>query len=556
VIVLTGVNLWWLWHIRSGYPLNVDEAGYVTMALNDTIGLRAEGFLGLARAFLLQGWYAPLVPLLTVPAYLIFGDQILPSFVPVQAFFVLLVLATYGLGKRLASPGMGLVMASVVAASPGITEYARMYHFAVPSAALYTAAAYALLRSEGISNRPWALVWGLLLGLIALTRTVMLAFVPGLVIAAVLLVVMNQQRRAHAFNLGLGLVVAAATAGIWYWKNLGLVLEYLFSFGYGKNSEFYGVARSATSPDFWLMRLVSLVAEGFYLPFAALLIVALVSGLAAMVYLRATTRIPVRVWSQRRTEMLVLLTMFAQGYLVLTSSRNSGSGFILLLLPLAVVFALVALCQVPSRFWKALLTASLILVAAINIGMELPQFPGLAEPRSVSIPGFGRFEITDGRADIQKVLAESGYDAGAPASGAPAMHTGWMRADEQVASFLREFAAAHDRRPIVWFASRDPFFNTNSVELAGLIHLSEYLPMGQLSAVTRGDRADAYRAAIAMAGSSQPNFMVASDPGEAEFGPRITQAYAEEAAQSLGYNLVKRFALPDGREVRIWWLDR
>ena len=84
---------------------------------------------------------------------------------------VLLTFATYGIGERLAGPRLGALAALVVATSHGTFIFAREYIFALPTAALLACAMYALLRSERLEIRRWAIACGAALGLMVLART-------------------------------------------------------------------------------------------------------------------------------------------------------------------------------------------------------------------------------------------------------------------------------------------------------------------------------------------------------------------------------------------------
>src|SRR5436309_7763863 len=237
VAMRIALDAWWLCEFRHGYPLNTDEAGYLTFALNNTQGLKNGGIAGLLDAYLGNRLQAPLVPLLTVPIHLAFGEEIFPSFFVQAPFLVLLAFASFGLAARLASPSWGLLAALIVMSIPEMTDWARTFHFAMPAAALFTGATYALVRSEGLVDRRWALAWGFLLGLTLLARTMMIALTAGLVLAAMLAVVLSPTLRARrGVNFVLAFAIGLAIAATWYGSNWPIVADYLLSYGYGDKS--------------------------------------------------------------------------------------------------------------------------------------------------------------------------------------------------------------------------------------------------------------------------------------------------------------------------------
>ena len=233
---------------------------------------------------------------------------------------MLLAFASYGLAARLASPSWGLLAALIVTSIPEMTDWARTYHFGVPAAALFTAATYALVRAEGLADRRWALAWGLLLGLTLLTRTMMIALIPGLVLAAMLTVVFGPtERKRRAANFGLALAVGFAIAATWYGRNWPIVAEYLLSFGYGDRSAYHGQAYPMLSWAYWTARLHTIVNVGFYLPLAVLVAAALVVGIAqALLQTRETGRIGGALRLNLQNGVWICSVVVVSGYLALT----------------------------------------------------------------------------------------------------------------------------------------------------------------------------------------------------------------------------------------------
>jgi hypothetical protein len=87
------------------------------------------------------------------------------------------------------------------------------------------------------------------------------------------------------------------------------------------------------------------------------------------------------------------------------------------------------------------------------------------------------------------------------------------------------------------------------------------LYFGNLSAGVSDDRDErvaAYREALSnpRIGPGLHNFLITADPAPVEYSQSIDPFEAERAARSLDFKLVKTVALPDGREARIWWLNR
>ena len=99
-------------------------------------------------------------------------------------FFAGLVAAAFGLARQLVSDSWAVVAAFAVAAIPAVTDYSRLFHFALPATACMTAALWALVRSEGLRRLGWVAAAGLFVALTLLSRTMTIAYVPGFALAA------------------------------------------------------------------------------------------------------------------------------------------------------------------------------------------------------------------------------------------------------------------------------------------------------------------------------------------------------------------------------------
>ena len=128
--------------------------------------------------------FAPLFPFVTSLGYPIVGRGVFGSLLVMPLFFAGLVAATFALARQLVSDSWAVVAALVVAALPAVTDYTRLFHFALPATACMTAALWALMRSDGLRRARWAVAFGLFVALTLLSRTMTVAYAPGLALAA------------------------------------------------------------------------------------------------------------------------------------------------------------------------------------------------------------------------------------------------------------------------------------------------------------------------------------------------------------------------------------
>lgn len=545
-LVLLAFDAWWVASYRHGYPLNIDEAAYTTIGLNDYLGLRDGGLHGWWQAFQGQVPNAPLVPALTSVLY-VFKAGVLEGFGVLAAFMVLLGLVIYGIGERLAGPRLGALAGLLAMTAPGVLAFAHVYVFALPAAALLACAVYALLRTEGLQRRRWALACGAALGLMLLARAMTVAFVPGVVAtAAVTLAARNRERRALArgvANLGLLLLVAVAVAAVWYWRNLQPVLDYLTEFGYGDKSAEFGAGHSLLSLARWTAVGKRMTQADLLLPLAALVLAGLVAALVA-----AGQRV-CRAGDRRealldlaRTDALSVGLVVIGGYLALTSSSNTGFGFTL---PLAVL--LLPLAAIALRRFRAAAVptvAALALIAILNIAATSDLSNSLSRRRELSVPTLGRLPWLNG---VNYALADIRIQVPGPETRFSERDRGWLRADKLLAALLLR----QEGPPVVAFASRSHVLNTNTVGLAAVLQLQRSIPMAQLVA-DEGDSVRAYMRRITDPQYGLPKILITMSSEAGDYEPHVTQARAEAAARRLHFRLIRTMTLPDGRLLRVW----
>lgn len=91
---------------------------------------------------------------------------------------------------------------------------------------------------------------GVCLGLIPLSRTMAVAYIPAIVLAVVIVVAAGHDRRVRLVNGCLAASASLVVSASWLAVNGNgrLVWEYLTAFGYGAARDHYGQAHPAFSP--------------------------------------------------------------------------------------------------------------------------------------------------------------------------------------------------------------------------------------------------------------------------------------------------------------------
>ena len=160
----------------------------------------------------------------------------------IWAFLVLGTLAVFGLGRRLLDADAGLLAAFLFATAPFVVFMLLNFQLDLPLAAMVALALYALVRTEDLSVRRWALGLGLVLGLGMLTKPPFAAYLSGPLLWVAWRGLRAPDRRARLLRLLAAVGVAAAIALPWYGPRLvGLPVQII-------NRSFKQAAESGHAP--------------------------------------------------------------------------------------------------------------------------------------------------------------------------------------------------------------------------------------------------------------------------------------------------------------------
>jgi len=551
IVALVALDVWWLHRFRFGFVTEWDESGYISIALQNSHALSSGGLFSLISTVIDQGVQAPLVPLSAAPFNVVFGEGVDSSLLVEPAFFALLVLATYGVARRLVEPWWAVLAALAVATAPMVTDYTRIFHFSVPAAAMFTSALWALLKSEGLSRRGWAVGCGLLLGLMVLARSMTIAFLPGFAFAAILPLALSPvDRRRRALNFVLLCLSVGALAALWYAPNLFSVGDYLLHFGYGAESSAYGAAHSPISVGYWTREASGLIDE-IYLPLAAVLAACLLAAAASFALRGDRPRLSwevLRTWLAGSTGLTLVVVV--EGYVALTSSRNQGTAFALPWLPALVVLVVAAVASIRQRRLRFVLASCLAAVALFDVTMKSGLVPKVASPATADLPVLGQTTVADGRGIVEAEVEDSGYPTNGPTEPMPELQREWLPFAERLARWSYAYAERHGGEPFLASGFDDPLLSNTRIALGSELALSRQLPTLFLKPFPHGDSAASYRTQLQ---ETRANLLVTGQRGPGTPGIVLTRSRVEAAARSLGFEQVHEFTLPDGRRLTAWW---
>jgi len=184
VAVLVALAAWGLqiaWVLWDEGPPESDEWHHLTKAEVLVQGWSRDGPMGvLGQLRYMRSAFPPLVHAASVPFHVARGGfSTEAAEVSIGPWILLLVLCTYGIGRRTVGEGAGLTAACLVAAYPMVISLSHKFLLDLPLAALVAASLWALLRSDGLRKPGWAGLSGVFFALALLAKFIAGVFLLG-----------------------------------------------------------------------------------------------------------------------------------------------------------------------------------------------------------------------------------------------------------------------------------------------------------------------------------------------------------------------------------------
>jgi hypothetical protein len=189
---------------------------------------------------------APLFPLTSLPLYFLFGISRLAAHMTNIFYLVLLLSGVYLLGAYIYGRKAGMLAAFMMATFSATVNYSRDYLLEFPATAFITLALYAFVRAAEFRHRRSCLVFGSLVGLSVLTKTMAGVFFIGPALLALgWLLRRRQLSRGVLVNALLSVGVGVLVAAVWWGPNVRTAFGYLMFYGFQQGSVPYSGGGSA-----------------------------------------------------------------------------------------------------------------------------------------------------------------------------------------------------------------------------------------------------------------------------------------------------------------------
>lgn len=546
-VFLLIANALWIWVHRHGGDVNIDEAGYLGISFTDYHAWQVAGLPTVIGMAIHEQVQPPLVPMLSAATYALIGRaSIMAAFgVELLAYAAIMVL-TYAITRDLAGKAAGFAAAIAVASTPVMLDYAHVYSFAMPAAAFSTAAVWAALRSHQMCSLRWAVVWGVALGAMLVSRTMTIAFVPAFILLALVHVAVSTRRRRSLGGLACGAVTAAGVAGPWWILAGGSAWGYLTSFGYGAQSAAYGSSRSLLSWTSWVSFLDQNLNAYIWLPLG-LIMLAGAFGLAVKLAtsLTGSHRIPIR--RLLGSGWLYLVAVVGEGLLALESSRNSGTGFLAPLVPAMCALAVAALISATaSRRRVSILAVTVVIAVSVpSLVAKLAFDNPTGQPITVTAPILGEVMVADARSSFDVYVVQSGQLDPQDPSAAQ-----WRAATVTLTDVVDTYSSGEPGPTGVIFAFNGYLINVNTLQLQELEDHGVSPPLDLLAPPS--GPASTYTLQISRFLETGHGMLFTSPDRPGMFPPPVDQTAVTTAATKLGFVRDGSVSLPDHSVVDVW----
>ncbi len=536
----------WLWRFRRGHPIDIDEAGYLSIAITDYRGLVDGGPGGYWDAVMGPSVQAPLMTALTAPVFVVTGTGILSGLLVPLLLGGVMLLAAYGLGHEVGGPRVGWTALALTAGTPVVIGFSRSYNFAIASGAATAVMLWAIARSRTFDRIGWSVAAGAAIGLVALSRTLTLAFLPAVVVVGLVALAAGPRRGRRLGGLAVGALAALVVAGPWYYRNGEGVFDYLTSYGYGRGSTAYGQDQSLLSLESWRVT-ADYVVVNAALPMVVLWLVGFAVLVWALVVAWRRGGLRSALMRAARSPLAPSLVWALWCLAALTSSGNKGSGFLTPLVPAFSLLAGWAIWRLP-RPAARILGGVALGVVALNTVVALDPRPDWVQEHRVRVPWLHSAPVYNGRGVIQGYIGyarpdlENGQMTDREARA-------WHRALDRLTTDVAELGPG---QAFTAFGFRHRLVNTNSVQLEQLLDGGPALPLAGINPVEVPNDEQAMTDYLTTGVAGTACLLLTSRGLSSEIEPIVDADLMAQAARNAGFVRNTTVDLPDRRTVVVW----
>lgn len=534
----------WIVNVAPHLPLDIDEAGYFGMSVDNCFSLERGGVFGFLLEVMHRETFAPLQPFLGT----VFGCTKSSSL----ALFIPLIFSTLFLNALVKLSRRGWVGAAFIACSPFFAGFSISFQFAMLVTSLFGLAIISWIKSNGFSNRVASLKFGAYIGLALLSRTMFVAFfVVTVVLLLAQLILQKDRRKLRLSNYGLAIFVSLFIAAPWYLVHFRSVFGYLVSFGYGSKATQYGSIAGIFRLSTWSNQVH--VLRGSYLPNSLAFIALLIILVAIMQSIIQSFKDSKKVNSFRATIIanrnlilrhvitsnnLLLILIFIGILSAMASSRNQTSaGELPALVPVAIL--LIYCFELSDQSISKIIQTLRLFICVCLIGL-------------FAATNISRFTAEEQIAVRGVILASSQspripyYENQGFARGSPYFIDRNVGHNWQIA--INQLGRIFMTKSCVAFAFRHSIANVNSVTLAA----RNFGPLNRAAYQIDPFVLQTQHSYDAWVSSMKLCSIATSNSGHGQFEPLPNAKFLSASLSRYGYSRRNSLTLPDGQLITFW----
>ncbi|MDH6296595.1 ArnT family glycosyltransferase [Agrobacterium fabrum] len=532
--LFAAVSIRWVLLYRYGGALDIDEAGYIAYSIALERAFVGGGVGGWLHAFFTPMGQAPLTMVFASWLLVVGGTHsewialLTNSFV-----FFFLLYTVYKLAKKEYTHIVGFFSVLFVASNPYIIDYSRSFNFSTSTALFFLATIYCFRQSEGMSKLYWVAATGFCAGLMVMSRTMALAFLPAFAIVFLIESLLWQTPwRRLVLSIFVGCVCFVMICGPWFAVNFKIVFEYLFTFGYGQKAAEYGKGDGIFSYENIASRLNLLDSIKIYH------VILFIFG-AFFVFLNLfLPRTDNKKGLSFSSHVLLLCCLC---FLTLMSSRNIGSAFDLPLFPPLTIIGVGAVARVirKSAIRTAVIVIALFGATPIYLVYADQRLCEKAEGALTSF-GYGFSDIAYCGGNIQRYVVDRN---GPQSEGSEIRRRGeaWRNVS---AGLTEKLTALPGSERGVAFASRHMLVNVNTVNLDRIKFVGSFLPVQQIEPAVMGNSSSDYAEWLSSDPISGACYVVVLNKTQGEFASAVDPDNLREALMELKYSVAATVQTP------------
>lgn len=537
------VSLRWVFLYRNNVLLDIDEAGYLRMAMQDYRVLTQLGVASWIKVVLGPGIHSPIVPATASLVFTVFHPSAqIGILVPILAGSATIAMS-YLLTLRLSSSRLvALACAGLVATCPYIIIYSRSFHFSLPATALLIAAIWAVAASDHFRRRGINILLGVLVGLLPLTRTMTVAFLPGLLLGCAIHAFTSETRSRSLAGLTLACCVAIAVAASWFASSAGIVMKYLLSFGYGTRAVDYGPKSSVLSIDSWALTFEH-VRLMLFAPHTLVVLLGTICAVILIISRAAKTGICLTMMKVLSSQYLSSISTVVFGLAALTSTSNKGSAFMLPLLPVMLILSGISIFQMFDRL-RPIALASLTAVSVFAFVPMVDMKSSLAAVRTIRMPVLGDMILTQGTGAFDSyyaaVLGRNSH-VGQPIPSSE--RNQWIMLFHDLSVYLRQTPGSS-----IAFGFRHMLVSANHIPLQLDFAGEKPRVIMQLDPFQLGQSEQAY---IDYLRKGKACILLLAEGEKGDFPPPMDGRKVRRAAQEIGFSIARTWPMIGDRTLEL-----